>query len=39
MEFGEDIRNKAFTIKDGVLPVNHGAYGVVPKPVQEQQMR
>lgn len=37
--FGNEIKNTEFTLKDGVVFVNHGSYGVVPKRVQQAQDR
>lgn len=37
--FGNEIKKTEFTLKDGVVFVNHGSYGVVPKRVQQAQDR
>ncbi|CAC5373933.1 EGT2 [Mytilus coruscus] len=38
-DFGKEMREKEFDLKDGVTFINHGSYGVVPLRVQEAQNR
>ncbi|XP_071130960.1 uncharacterized protein [Mytilus edulis] len=39
LSFGKEMREKGFTLKEGITFVNHGAFGAVPKQVQEAQRR
>ena len=38
-QFGDEIKEKEFTMTNGVTFVNHGSYGTVPRKVQEAQRR
>ncbi|XP_052092722.1 uncharacterized protein LOC127729107 isoform X2 [Mytilus californianus] len=38
-DFGKEMREKEFDLKDGVTFINHGSFGVVPLRVQEAQIR
>ena len=38
-EFGKEMREKEFTLRDDYTYINHGSYGVVPKRIQEIQQR
>ena len=38
-QFGDEIKEKEFTMADGVTFVNHGSYGTVPRKIQEAQRR
>ena len=38
-KFGDEIKEKEFTMADDVTFVNHRSYGTVPRKVQEAQRR
>jgi hypothetical protein len=38
-KFGKEMKEKEFTLKEGVTFINLGGYGAVPRRVQEAQKR
>ena len=38
-EFGQEMRDEEFVLKEGISFLNHGSFGVVPRRIKDAQNR